>query len=100
MSYMNMEPWLYNSVTLGVFACNVALACVIESVTIVFGFIAAFAISTIVFTLPGIFYILSYRKYQPAEDKVRYAMAAFYIIIGVLLMIFLLIVQILTIVNS
>lgn len=63
MAYMSMEPWIYNSVTLGLYFINVALACAIESVTIVFGFIAAFAVSTIVFTFPGLFYVKGYKKY-------------------------------------
>ena len=92
---------MYITVTLAIYGVTVTLACVIPSVTIVFGFIAAFSVTAIVFTLPGLFYYMGYKKYQPEQpQKFRYCMSIFYLGFGIFTMFFLLAVQILIIIEA
>lgn len=65
MAHLNIETWLYRTLTLSLYALTIAGACLIPSVTVVFGFIGALAVSAIVFTLPGLFYYITYKRYSP-----------------------------------
>lgn len=60
MAYLAMEDWVYNVVTLSSFALTVLLAITIPNITVVFGFMGAFAQSTLTYTLPGAFYLRTY----------------------------------------
>lgn len=98
---MDMDNWLYNILTLGIFGATVLCAIVIPSVQVVFGFISAISVSAISFWLPGLFYILALRKYpKPAFERVRYCMSYFYIGLGGFLCLFLLTNEIIAIITG
>lgn len=83
---------------MGLYAFTILLACLIPSVEVVFGFMAAFAVSSILFTLPGAFYYITYKRYQPPEDNVTFYMSIFYIGLGLFLLIFLFISQLIQVI--
>lgn len=100
MAHLNIETWLYRTLTLSLYAATIAASCVIPSVTVVFGFVSALAVSSIVFTLPGLFYCITYKKYSPEPAPIRYGMAVANIVLGLFLMVFLLASEIIQIANS
>ena len=54
-----VSPSLYYSYTIGLFLLQILFAILIDDITIIFGFFAAFSESIFNFILPGIFYIRS-----------------------------------------
>ena len=86
MAYLAMEPWVYNTVTLFTFVLTVLLAITIPNITVVFGFMGAFAQSTLTYTLPAIFYL---RTHHSQSDKGTHYLAYGYVALGLFLFIFL-----------
>ena len=98
MPYMDMANWLYTVLTLSYFVLTIACAILIPNVTVVFGFVSAFSVSAICYTLPGSFYLLAMKKYpKPTRSKLRDFMAMLYICLGLFLFLFLLTNEIITI---
>jgi hypothetical protein len=91
--YLQMEPWLYTVLTLGLFAATLASACVIIDIAVVFGFIAAFSLSAIVFTMPGMFYLMTDTKYG-VDHLARRRMSLLFVCLGVAITLFLLSAQV------
>ena len=85
-SHKDMPNWIYYSVTLGIYAVNVTLACILDDVSIVFGFIGALSISMLFFILPGLFYLRA--VYLSTENGViwRKLLSYVYIVLGFMLM--------------
>ena len=63
MAYMDMRASLYYGGTLGFYGVVIVGSIVITSVTIVFDFASAFAISAIAFFFPSIFYIQGQKRF-------------------------------------
>lgn len=88
-----MEPWLYIVLTLGLFGATLASACVIQNIAVVFGFIGAFSLSAIVFTMPGMFYLMTDTKYS-VDHSARRRMSVLFVCLGVAFSLFLLSAQV------
>ena len=71
MAYMDMKNSLYYGGTLGYYAVVLIGACLINSVTIVFDFVAAFAASAIAFGFPGLFYLYGIKKFGGGTQSVK-----------------------------
>ena len=81
MAYMDMRAPLYYGGTLGFYAVVIVGSIVIPSVTIVFDFAAAFAISAIAFFFPSIFYIQGNKRF--GKGTIGYKRLAYlYFVIG------------------
>ena len=63
MAYKDMKTSLYLIGTLGFYAVVIVGSIVITSVTIIFDFAAAFAVSAISFVFPGLFYIKGAKRF-------------------------------------
>ena len=70
-----------------VYGMNVALACVLDDVSIVFGFIGAFSISMLFFILPGLFYLRAVALSTEQGEWWRKILSFIYIALGFMLMI-------------
>jgi amino acid permease len=88
-SFLQIETWLYVVLSMGLYCATLAAACVIKDISIIFGFVGAFAQSAIEFTMPGMFYLITDTKYS-VNHSVRRKMSVFYICLGVGISFFLL----------
>ena len=88
MAYLSMESWVYNTVTLFTFALTVLLAITIPNITVVFGFMGAFAQSTLIYTLPAIFYLRTHQHSEESDKRTHY-LAYGYVALGLFLFVFL-----------
>jgi len=84
--FNEINPCLYYSATLGLYAVQMAGAMAIPDVSIIFEFISAFSVSAIQFTLPGLFFYTSLERYgsmpYKEENKCHRRGAIAYIILG------------------
>ena len=85
-SHRDLPTWLYLSLTIGIYALDVALACLLDDVSIVFGFVGALSISMLFFILPGIFYLRSLKLANERGDLWRKIIAYIYVIFGFMVM--------------
>ena len=98
-AFLDVPYALYMTMTLLLYSFIVFCACVIPSVDVVFGFMSAISISSISFTLPGLFYLLTYRRYcVQGSQSFRECMSWVYIITGLFLLVFLFVGQIIQLV--
>ena len=86
-SHKDLPLWIYFPVTIMVYGMNVALACVLDDVSIVFGFIGAFSISMLFFILPGLFYLRAVALSTEQGEWWRKILSFIYIGLGFMLMI-------------
>ena len=99
-AHKNIEPWIYYSLTLGLYGITLTGACFIQSISVIFGFVSAFALSSIVYTLPGCFYLMTHKKYVAIENQNRFRMrmSVVYIVVGLALFVFLTVSEVLQII--
>jgi len=85
-THRDLPIFLYLTLTLVIYALDVALACVLDDVSIVFGFVGALSISMLFFILPGIFYLRSCTLSGEKGSLYRKCVSWFYIIFGFMVM--------------
>uniref|UniRef100_A0A7S3J4R7 Amino acid transporter transmembrane domain-containing protein n=1 Tax=Euplotes harpa TaxID=151035 RepID=A0A7S3J4R7_9SPIT len=85
-THRDMPLWIYLTVTFGVFGVDVGLACFLDDVSIVFGFIGALSISMLFFIIPGSFYVKSVHLAAEKGDLKRLVISWVYIIFGFMVM--------------
>lgn len=85
-SHKDLPLWLYLIVTLGCYSADVALACVLDDVSIIFGFVGALSISMLFFILPGSFYLRALSLSGEKGNILRKIISWIYVIFGFLLM--------------
>lgn len=85
-AYLDMSPYLYYTLTLALFVTEIVLSLTIDDLGPIFDFIGAFAVSSLSFTIPGILYLLSYKRYNKHKnrDLMMRAAALLFIIFGIL----------------
>lgn len=81
-SHRDLPVWLYLTLTLTIYALDVTLACFLEDVSIVFGFVGALSISMLFFILPGGFYLRACAITGEQGSLFRKCVSWFYIIFG------------------
>jgi amino acid permease len=86
-SHRNLPLWLYLTLTIGTFVAEVSLACVLDDVSIIFGFVGAISISMLVFILPGGFYLKSLKISGEKGSLYRKIVSWIFVIFGFMLMI-------------
>jgi amino acid permease len=73
-AYLSMNPYLYYSISIGLFVLIVFLSIVVKSLVFLLGIIGSTGTTFIVFIAPGVFYIKSYHMLKAsrrASDKQR-----------------------------
>jgi len=85
-SHRDLPLFLYLTLTLVIYSLDVALACVLDDVSIVFGFVGALSISMLFFILPGIFYLRACTLSGESGTLFRKCVSWFYIIFGFVVM--------------
>jgi hypothetical protein len=64
-----MKDSVYYGATLALYIIEVVLALVVADVTTMFDFVAAIAVTFIVFAFPGIFYLVAAHRYASLEQR-------------------------------
>lgn len=85
-SHRNLPLWLYLTITIGAYTLQVFLACLLDDVSVVFGFVGALSISMLVFILPGTFYLKSLTISGEKGTFYRKIVSWVYIFFGFLVM--------------
>lgn len=85
-SQKDLPLWIYLTVTLGVYSIDVALACFLDDVSIVFGFVGALSISMLFFILPGAFYLRALVLSGERGSTLRKIISWTYVFFGFILM--------------
>lgn len=62
MAYKSMNPYIYYSVTILLFAIEIYLSIVIKDISKVFGFIGTFAGTSLSFFMPSIIFNIAYKN--------------------------------------
>jgi hypothetical protein len=68
LAYKDMGTAYYLLCTFTLFIGEMVLACLIQSISILFAFISAFTISALAFWIPGYYYLMSVSKYKSNEQ--------------------------------
>jgi len=89
MAYREMNTVLYVLISLIFYALIVALAMVFKSISSIFDFVSAYAISSVAFFIPSIFYKKALHKFKLADPddptvKSRLLIANVFIGLGIL----------------
>ena len=104
LAYKEMNITYYYVATLFLFYFEVAGACVLNDIGLIFEFISAIAISALAFIFPGLFYLLAEGKFatsfQKDLNKGTKRWAWFFLISGVLAFVFFMTANILEIVSG
>ena len=83
-----MKSYIYYPAVLSLYAVEILGSVIIKDVAPIFEFVAAFAVSAISFTLPGIFFLLALKNFgteeQKKENKWNRIGAISYIVMGIL----------------
>lgn len=77
----------YTLLTIGLFITQILLALLIDDITLIFGFFAAFSETVFNFILPGFFYIQSCRLTKRKPEPLWFIVSIAYLIIGLTIMI-------------
>lgn len=78
MAYKDMRTSLYLIGTLGFYAIVIVGSIIITSVTIIFDFAAAFAVSAIAFIFPALFYMRGAKRFGNSTKGYMYMSYAFF----------------------
>jgi amino acid permease len=86
--FREMKSYIYYPAVLSLYAVEILGSVIIKDVAPIFEFVAAFAVSAISFTLPGIFFLLALKNFgteeQKKENKWNRIGAISYIVMGIL----------------
>lgn len=85
-SHRNLPLWLYLTITISAYVLQVFLACLLDDVSVVFGFVGALSISMLVFILPGTFYLKSLQISGEKGTLYRKIISWVFILFGFLVM--------------
>ena len=77
----------YLTFTLSLFTLQIIFAMLIDDITLIFGFFAAFSETVFNFILPAIFYIQSCRITKTKPDPLWFGVSVVYLIIGTIIFI-------------
>lgn len=86
-SHKDLPFWVYLLCTFFVYGFDVSIACFVDDVSIVFGFVGALSISMLFFILPGLFYLRAVKLSDENGTAFRKFISFFYIFLGFCLMI-------------
>ena len=93
--YLTMNKFYYYGGTLILYILSVVGAVIIKDLGLIFTIFAAFSGSGVSFVFPGFFYVFSEKYYAPLEGresrKIHIVFAWFYIIVGIIFFIVLLV---------
>lgn len=84
-SHRDLPLWLYLTVTITIYSLDIALASILDDVSIIFGFVGALSISMLFFILPGWFYLRAVALANENGSIIRRIIAWTYIIFGICL---------------
>jgi amino acid permease len=84
-SHRDLPLWIYLTVTITVYGLDIALASILDDVSIIFGFVGALSISMLFFILPGWFYLKSVALSDENGSTIRKIISWVYIIFGICL---------------
>ena len=86
--FREMKSYIYYPAVLSLYAVEILGSVIIKDVAPIFEFVAAFAVSAISFTLPGVFFLLALKNFgteeQKKENKWNRIGAISYIVMGIL----------------
>ena len=66
---MNYKLYLFS--TLSLYVAELFLSIIVNDIGLIFEFISAIAISALAFIFPGVFYLLSLKRYGSSFDKIQ-----------------------------
>lgn len=85
-SHKDLPLWIYLLATFSVFGFDIAVACFVDDISIVFGFVGALSISMVFFVMPGAYYLKAVHLSNEPGSMPRKIAGYLYIFIGFSLM--------------
>ena len=77
LAYKSMKPLYYYIATILCWMLILVMSIAIKSVTIIFDFASAFAITAIAFVFPAMFYLKAVKRFGPSTDGSNYKYACY-----------------------